>query len=179
MTQGDHLAIGDPHEDRRGLARGDRDHDLVQERHSLACLSLQDQRVPAAQPREDGRVGIRQALGCLPRIDEAREDLRVSLEQARQGGEHQQPGLLDALHAAFLQEPATAGDPPHRRSQVAAKEETERLPESTVCGTLDIAAGQPRMVGGDPGLLASVVASDQVRGNGKALEILGPSCPSR
>ena len=85
--------------------------------------------------------------------------------------------MLDALPAAFLQAPATAGDPPHRRSQGAAKEETERLPEGTACGALDIAAGQPRTVGGDPGLLASVVASDQVRGTGKALEILGAQLP--
>jgi hypothetical protein len=36
LTQGDHLAVGDPRQQRRDLVCDDRDHDLVQQRHALA-----------------------------------------------------------------------------------------------------------------------------------------------
>ena len=49
--------------------------------------------------------------------------------------------------AALLQEPAAAGDPAHRRSQVAPEEEPERLPERAACGALRFAAAQPRAGG--------------------------------
>ncbi|MGH2660541.1 MAG: hypothetical protein ACRDHS_13005 [Actinomycetota bacterium] len=99
------------------------------------------------------------------------------LEQARQRGEHPQPGVLDAVATALLQEPATAGDPAHRRSQVATKEEAEGLPKRTACGALRFAATQPRMMGRDPGLFTRVVSSDHVCGNREALEILGVQLP--
>jgi hypothetical protein len=123
LAQGDHLAVGDPGEDRLHLARGDRDHDLVQQRHSLGDSSLQDQRVSAPEPREHRRIGIRRALGDLPRFDEARVSASVPLEQARQRREHQPPGVLNALAAGLLHEPLTARDPAHRRSQVTPEEE--------------------------------------------------------
>ena len=78
-----------------------------------------------------------------------------------------------------LQEPAAAGDPAHRRSQVAPEEEPERLPERTACGALRFAAAQPRVVRGHPGLFAIVVPPDHVRGDGEALEILGPQLRPR
>ena len=174
LAEGDHLAVGDPREHRRHLVGGDRDHHLVQERHAVGDSSLQDQRVPAAQPRERQCVGIGQALGDLLRLDEARTHLWVSLEQARQRGEHQQPGLRDAVATALLQEPAAAGDPAHRWGQVAAEEEAERLPERALCRPLGVASTQPLVVGGEPGLLARVVAPDHVGGNRQALQILGP-----
>ncbi len=174
LTQGDHLTVGDPREHRRHLVCGDRDHDLVQQRHALGDSSLEDQRVPAAQPREHRRVGVGQALGDRPCLDEALTHVWVSLEQGRQRGEHQQPGLRDAVATALLQKPATAGHPAHRWSQVAPEEEAERLPERTLCRALGVASTQPLVMGGHPGLLARVVAPDHVRGNGKALQILGP-----
>jgi hypothetical protein len=142
--------------------------------HALGDSSLEDQRVPAAEPREHRRVGVGQALGDRPCLDEARTPVWVSLEQARQPAEHQQPGLRDAVATALLQEPVTAGDPAHRGSQVAPEEEAERLPERTLCRALGVASTQPLMVGGDPGLLGRVVAPDHVGGNRKALQILGP-----
>ena len=177
LTQGDHLAVGDPREHRRHLVCRDRDHDLVQQRHALGGSSLQDQRVPAAEPGERRRVAIGEALCDLLRLDEARIHGCVSLEQARQRREHPQPGLLDAVATALLQEPAAAGDPAHRRSQVAPEEEPERLPERTTCGALGFAAAQPRMVRAHPGVFAIVVSPDHVRGDGKVLEILGPQLP--
>jgi hypothetical protein len=54
--------------------------------------------------------------------------------------EYPQPGLLDAVATALLQEPATAGDPAHRWSQVATEEEPERLPKRTACRALRFAA---------------------------------------
>jgi hypothetical protein len=174
LTQVDHLAVGDPRKHRRHLVCGDRDHDLVQQRHTLGDSTLQDQRIPAAEPREHRRVGVGEALGDLPRLDEARIQLRISLEQARQRGEHPQPCLLDAVATALLQEPSAADNPAHRGSQVASEEEAEGLPERTVCRPLGVASTQPLVVGGDPGLLASVVGPDHVGGNRKALEILGP-----
>ena len=178
LTQGDHLAVGDPGEHRRNLVCRDRDHDLVQQRHALGDSSLQDQRVPAAEPREHRRVGDpRSARRSPPPRRSSRMHVCVSLEQARQRGEHPQPGLLDAVAAAVLQDPAAAGDPAHRRSQVAPEEEPERLPERAACGALRFAAAQPRVVGGDPGLFASVVSPDHVRGNRKALEILDVQLP--
>ncbi len=107
------------------------DHDLVQKRHALGVRPWQDQRVSATEPREHRRVGIGEALGDLPRLDEARMYVCISLEQAWQRGKHPQPGLFDAIATAVLQEPATAGDPAHRRSKVAPEEEPERLPERT------------------------------------------------
>jgi hypothetical protein len=85
--------------------------------------SSQNQRVILAEPREHRRVGIREALGDLPRLDKAQVYVFISLEQARQSREHPQPGLRDAVVRASLQEPAAAGDPAHRRSQVASEEE--------------------------------------------------------
>jgi rhodanese-related sulfurtransferase len=111
---------------------------------------------------------------AILRLDEARIHVWVSLEQARQRGEHQQPGLRDAVATALLQEPATAGHPAHRWSQVAPEEEAERLPERTLCRALGVASTQPLVMGGHPGLLARVIAPDHVRGNRKALQILGP-----
>ena len=105
----------------------------------------------------------------------------ISVEQQRQGGEHPQPGLLDAIVAAILQESTAAADPAHRRSQIASKEKAERLPERTACGALRFAAAQPRVVSGRPGLFAIVVFPDHVRGDRKALEIfdLQPRFPMR
>ncbi len=111
--------------------------------------SLQDQRVSAAEPGEHRRVGIGEAFCDLSRLDEARiPGFCVSLEQERQGLQHPQPGLLDAVAAAVLQEPAAAADPAHRRSQVAPEEEPERVPERTACGALGFAAAQPGVVRG-------------------------------
>ena len=177
LTQGDHLAVGDPTEDGRHLVRGHRDHQLVQQCHPLGDAPLQDQPVSAAEPREHRRVGIGEALGDLPRIDEARVHACVSLEQARQGGQHLKPGLLDALAAALLQQPATAGDPTHRRRQVAPEEKAQRLPEGAARRALSFAAARPQLVGGDPGLVASLVPSEHVSGNRQTLEILSVQLP--
>jgi hypothetical protein len=177
LAQGDDLTVGDSREHRRNLVGCDRDHGLVQQRRALADSSLQDQRVPAAEPREHRRVGIREALGKLPRLNEALTRVSVSFEQPRQGREHLQPGLLDAVATAVLQEPATTGDPAHRRGQVAAEEEAERLPERTACRAPGVAAAQPGVVGTDPRLFASVVSPDHVGGKGKALEILSVQLP--
>jgi hypothetical protein len=105
------------------------------------------------------------------RKNEARRHLCISVEQARQRREHPQRCLLDAVAAAPLQEPAAARHPAHRRSEVPPEEEPERQPERTACAALRVAAAQPRVVGGHPGLFASVVSPDHVRGNRKALEI--------
>jgi hypothetical protein len=177
LTQGDHLTVGDPREHRRHLVCRHGDHDLVQQRQALGGSSLQDQRVSAAEPRERQCFGIGEALGDLLRLDEARIHVCVSLEQARQSREHPQPGLLDAVAAALLQEPAAAGHPAHRWSQVAAEEEPECLPKRTACGALRFAAAQPCVVRAHPCVFASVVSPDHVCGDGEALEILDRQLP--
>jgi hypothetical protein len=177
LTQGDHLAVGDSRERRRDLVCGDRHHDLVEQRRAVGHPPLEDQRVPAAQPREQRRVGIRKALGDLPGFDKTRIGARVSAEQAWQRGEHPQPGLLDAVAAALVHEPSAAGDPAHRRSQIAAEEEAERMPKRTASGAFGFASRQPRAMGADPCLFAGLISSEHVRGNRKALEILAVQLP--
>ena len=39
LAEGDHLAVDDPREHRRHLARRDGDHDLVQQRHTVGDVS--------------------------------------------------------------------------------------------------------------------------------------------
>ena len=118
--------------------------------------------------------------GDLPRLDKAEYAASASpSNMTRQRREHQQPGPLDAVARPVLQESAAAGDPAHRRRQVAPEEQPERLPERTPCGAFGFAAAQPRLVCGHPGVFAIVVLPDHVGGNREALEILGLQRRSR
>ncbi len=125
-----------------------------------------------AEARKHRRVWIRETPGDLPRRHEARSHIRISLEQTRQCVEHPQPRLLDAVVAALLQQAASSGDPAHRRSQVAAEEQPERLPKCAARCARRVTAMQPHLVSGEPRVLARVVSPDHVCGNGQALEIL-------
>jgi hypothetical protein len=116
LTQGDHLAVRDPGEHRRQLVGGDGDHDFVEAGHALDDSSLLNQRIPTAEPRKHGRVGVREAPGDLLRLGEARVYVLIATEQSWQRVQHLQPGVLDGVVTALLHEPCAAGDPAHRRS---------------------------------------------------------------
>ena len=178
LAQGDHLAVGDPGEDRRNLVCRDGDHDLVEQRHAIGDPSLQDQRISAAEPREHRRVGIAEALGDLPRFDEARiHGVRVSLEQERQRGEHPQPRLLDAVAAARPPRAGRRGRPspspgPCRLGRTA------RAPARThSVRRAPVRLGATTRGARHPGVFAIVVSPDHVSGNREALEILGVQLP--
>ena len=62
LTGEDHAAVDEPGDDRRELVRRERDHRLVEQRHTLGHATARGQDVPLRVRREGEQVGLPEAL---------------------------------------------------------------------------------------------------------------------
>uniref|UniRef100_UPI003BAC508C hypothetical protein n=1 Tax=Streptomyces sp. NBC_01001 TaxID=2903713 RepID=UPI003BAC508C len=185
MAGGDDRAVRQPRHDRGHLARGDRDHGLVEEADPGPLLPELDEAFADGDHGEVLQVGVRVPgsdgqclLGDRPGEDEIAGGI------APQPLQCQQVPLLDAGRPGGVEEPLSPGHPAGGPRLLTAQHEIEAQPERAPDGPRDLARAQPGVVRPRPGVGALTVPAGHVRGESEPFEALGVEravqvCPDR
>ena len=139
----DHAAVDDPGDDRRELARGHRDHRLVEQAAGPRRDARPDQDVALLVGGEGEQVGVAEALsdrGGLARGGGRR--LAVAAGLLLEYGRQQQVAALDAVALLALQQPPGAPQPAARPADLPVAGEGDADPERAAQGG-DLAARRP------------------------------------
>ena len=135
LTGLDHAAIHQTRHEGRQLSRGDRDHDLVQQREPLLDLPLSDTNPALLVPGAGDQVRITAALADLGGARRGRvRSLAVAGGKLLLHDRQQQIAPLGALVLLVLQQPLGAGEPARRTALLSAKEKTQAQPECATDG---------------------------------------------
>ncbi len=169
----DHGAVDDAGDDRGQLARRDRDHRLVEQRHCLGGLAQEDQGLPSAERAEGLEVPVAEAGADLAGLAGGGVcGRRVARGEAVQRTRNQQVSLLGAVLAAVVEEPLRPAEPAPAACGLATEQECQREPEGTSGRPDGITLLQAGVVCALPGVLAVRVPADQVGDRREAFEVL-------
>ena len=168
----DHAAVDEAVDDRRQLARGDRDHRLVEQREPFGDPPALDQQDADVLRRQREQVRVAGALAERDRLGPQRDRrVRVARRHLHHAGQLQ-VAALDALRRLALDEPPGAGDPAGRAGPLPADVQVDGDPERAARGAQPVAVAQMVMVGPLQPVDVLVVAPEHVRGRGQPLEVL-------
>ena len=138
LTRLDHRAVDDPDDGGRCLARGDRDHRVVEQREPHRVVSEQDRRPAEAEfaPACGGRCH-RSARPSRARTRTWGDARRVSSEQLTQRHGHREIAVDGAVEP--LDQPSRPSEPTAGLGHVAALHQRHPEPPRVQCGPFGIA----------------------------------------
>jgi hypothetical protein len=175
LTGLDHGAIDDADDDRRHLARGDGDHHLVEQRHSLRDLSQPDHNGTPAEPAERHEVRVAEVVGDGGSLVKRRVRGRVvAVVHMLEGGGHEQIAPLHAVLVVVVEQALGTGEPAAAARHLALAEEREAQPERAACGPRNVAKAQVRVMRLRQGVGAVTVPAEQLGGHREPFEVLRP-----
>jgi hypothetical protein len=120
LTRLDDAAVHGPGDDLGHLIRDDRDHDLVEQGHSLDGLSLPDQRPALNVAGERHQIDVTEPIADLGGLAGDRVGARpVSRDRVLKGERHQQMPSLHAVALAIVEQPACPCEPAGGLAQAA------------------------------------------------------------
>ena len=150
-----------------------RDHDLVEQGHSLDGPSLRDQRPALDVAGERHQVEVTEPIADLGGSAGDRVRARpISGDRALEGLRHEQMPPLRAVAPALVEQPARPREPSCAARELAAVEQDEDQPTRASRGPRYVAPAQELAVRALPRLDAVLIAADEVRRRREPLEVL-------
>ncbi len=171
LAAGDHAAVDEPGGDRRELARGGRQHRLVEQAETGLRAPLADQGEALLVDGERQQVRLTEALG--DRCGLLRGRVRLAGVRAQQDGGDEQVAPLHAVAPLAVEQPVAAAEPAGGAAHLAPRQEVDADPERAAHGGRDLAVLQVEVVGASERRPERLVAAEHVVGGGQPLEILG------
>ena len=172
LTARDHAAIDETVDDRRQLARGDRNHGLVQQPETLHNPPLLDQQDALGLSRQGEQVRIAEALADRDSLGCGGDRRLVvtgslTLEHQR----HQQIALLDAVATLTVDQPPGTAEPTRRAPHLPSEGEVDADPERAAHRAQQFAAIQVSVMGTLQAAHVLVVATEHVRRRRQQLKV--------
>ena len=170
----DHAAVDDPGDDRRELARGHRDHRLVQQPQAFAESPEPDQDVALLVGGEGEQVRVAEALsdrGGLARGGGSR--LPVAARLLLEHGRQQEVAALDPVLPLAVEQPLGAAQPATRPADLSMAGERDTDPEGAAEGGQLIARGEVGAMRALEQVAVLGLSADHVGAAGKQLEVVG------
>ncbi len=170
----DHAAVDGAGDHLRHLVGGHRDHDFVEQAHSLDVLCLPDQRPALKVARKRHQIYVTEPLTDLCRLAGDRVSaLPVPLDRMLESRRHQQvPPLRAITLPTIVEQPACTREPAAGAGELAAVQQDEDEPARASHGPLDLIRPQKLVVGAFPHVDAVLVSAHEVGGRGQAPEVL-------
>ena len=170
----DHAAVEGAGDHLGHFVRRHRDHDLVEQGHSLDRPSLRDQRPGLNVAGKRNQIDVLEPFTDLRRLTGDRAGaLPVARDCVLQGQRHQQMSLLRAVVVlAIVQQPACTRKPATGTGEFAAIEEDEDDPARASGGRRDVTRAQLLLMRALPQLDAVLIPADEVRRGRQAPEVL-------
>ena len=169
----DHAAVDGPGDDLGHLVGHHRDHDLVEQGHSLDSLSLPDQRPALNVAGERHQIDVTEPIADLGRLAGDRVGARpVARDRVLKRDRHQQMPSLRAVALAIVEQPACPREPAAAASELAAVHQDEDHPAGTACGPLLVTPAQELVMRTLPHLDAVLIPADEIRRHREPLEVL-------
>ena len=171
-TEGDRVAVDDPGDDRRQLARRGGDQDLVDQPQALGDPPVLDQRATLVVPREPQEVAIAEPLSDLGGLGRGgMGGLVVAASHLLQPDGDQQIAALDAVLLDSFEQTPPAREPSTRSPALAPEQQVVADPERAAGSGRHLLRFEVRMVGTLQSADVVVVTAEHVRGARQELEI--------
>ena len=173
MTGFDHGAVDGPGDHRGDLARGDRNHDLVEQRHSAGCISERDQRLSITKTPKCLQVPIAEAVGDLHHVAEGGvRILEIAAHQTLQRRRHKQIPKLDAVALSIVEQPARTRKPSPGPCKLARIDQSHGHVDRGPHGPRLVSQAQECVVSTLPDVHARLLLVRQEGGGGEPVQVV-------
>ncbi|MDQ3390855.1 MAG: hypothetical protein M3508_05885 [Actinomycetota bacterium] len=171
----DHCAVDETGDGRRHLTGRHGNHHLVELGCPSIVVTLQEQRLPAAETGERDQVRVPALAPDLTRpVEGDVRALGVTTQHGLQRNGHQQVAAFGALSRMFVEHALGPGQPSAGRGHLALQEVLERQPERRPSGALGLALCEAGVVRPRPHRRRISLPATEVGGCGQALLVVQP-----